>query len=193
LIDTSGHMARLQQHVSVRSIAPEELAAPDFLQDALAVGTAGNQSPAVAQRKRKRATIDALRESNLAQVDQQRALDPHKAQRREHSGQVLHGVAREIALVINMQSHVVCFRLHVVDVLDINEVEALRLLSRDLAQRSNLRPGALRRQSLAGPPDSIHQPSSINRLGEIVNGIAVKRLHGMLWMSGDHDCEGTVA
>src|SRR6267154_5240193 len=110
---------------------PEELPAPDLLQDSLPIGAAGNQPPAIAQGKHECSAIKTLGESHPAQVDQQRTLDPHETQRPEHSSQVLHRVARKVTLFINMQRHVIRFRLYIVDRLNIYEVQTLRLLSRD--------------------------------------------------------------
>src|SRR3981081_1658961 len=100
----------------------EELPAPDLLQNPLPIRAAGNQPPAIAKGKHRRSAIKTVGESHPAQVDQQRTLDPHETQRPELSSQVLHRVARQVALFINMQRHVIRFRLSIVDRLNIYEV-----------------------------------------------------------------------
>ena len=108
-----------------------ELRVANFSPNLLAVRDARDEAAAAAQRKCV-AIVEPLNECYASQIDQQGAFDTQKPERRQRYSELLERIARKVTLSVGVSDHVVTLRLHAFNARSVDEVQALRLLEKEL-------------------------------------------------------------
>ena len=86
-----------------------------------------------AQAESKAPIFETLDIGNTAQIDEVRSIDAHEIARCQHRRELLVRRPRKKALVTNMDRHIVAANLEIIDVIRLEEVEAMRSLTDEQA------------------------------------------------------------